>query len=193
MNIAQRIQRLRKESGLSQEQLANEIGVSRQAVSKWESEQSVPDLDKIIALSEYFNVTTDYILKGKNSKTESDKNATASKILYIASVFFIIIGLLSACGAWFEEQLAEDIAGGMIIQAVGVAAYFVGAAISKEKASRAIKILNTAAALFMPVSLLAGVFCGFTVSPYPIGILHVVLFVIIYAAVTSVFFKIIKK
>lgn len=64
MNIADRIQSLRKIKGLSQEQLADAIGVSRQAVSKWESEQSTPDLEKIVLLSEYFDVTTDYLLKG---------------------------------------------------------------------------------------------------------------------------------
>ena len=48
MNIADRIQQLRKSKGISQEELANSIGVSRQAVSKWESAQSVPDIEKII-------------------------------------------------------------------------------------------------------------------------------------------------
>ena len=48
MNIADRIQCLRKNKGLSQEELADKVGVSRQAVSKWESEQSTPDIEKII-------------------------------------------------------------------------------------------------------------------------------------------------
>ena len=47
MNMADRIQYLRKTNGISQEELADKIGVSRQAVSKWESEQSLPDLGKI--------------------------------------------------------------------------------------------------------------------------------------------------
>lgn len=49
---------------MSQIELADAIGVSRQAVSKWESEQAIPDLDKIIAMSEIFGTTTDYLLKG---------------------------------------------------------------------------------------------------------------------------------
>ena len=49
---------------MSQIELADAIGVSRQAVSKWESEQAIPDLDKIVAMSEIFGTTTDYILKG---------------------------------------------------------------------------------------------------------------------------------
>ncbi len=52
MDIADRIQTLRKMKGLSQEELAENTGVSRQAVSKWESGQSAPDLDKIIIMSE---------------------------------------------------------------------------------------------------------------------------------------------
>ncbi|MEY8335306.1 helix-turn-helix transcriptional regulator [Lachnospiraceae bacterium 47-T17] len=63
MNMADRIQYLRKTKGLSQEELANKVGVSRQTVSKWESEQSTPDIEKIIIMSELFEVTTDYILK----------------------------------------------------------------------------------------------------------------------------------
>lgn len=54
MNISDRIQHLRKAKGISQEELADRIGVSRQAVSKWESEQSVPDMDRIISLSDFF-------------------------------------------------------------------------------------------------------------------------------------------
>jgi len=64
MNIADRIQNLRRTKGMSQEQLADAIGVSRQAVSKWESEQAMPDLEKIVIMSEVFDVTTDYLLKG---------------------------------------------------------------------------------------------------------------------------------
>lgn len=63
MTIGAKIQNLRKQRGMSQEQLAEALGVSRQAVSKWEAEQSVPDIDKIIAICDYFCVTTDYILR----------------------------------------------------------------------------------------------------------------------------------
>ncbi len=63
MTIGAKIQTLRKQRGMSQEQLAEALGVSRQAVSKWEAEQSVPDIDKIISICDYFGVTTDYILR----------------------------------------------------------------------------------------------------------------------------------
>ncbi len=72
MNVADRIQNLRKIKGISQEQLAEAIGVSRQAVSKWESEQSTPDLEKIVLMSDFFDVTTDYLLKGIEPTDEID-------------------------------------------------------------------------------------------------------------------------
>lgn len=63
MILADKISYLRKQQGWSQEELADRIGVSRQAISKWESGQSVPDMKKIIKLSEEFQVSTDYLLK----------------------------------------------------------------------------------------------------------------------------------
>lgn len=63
MNIGMKIQTLRKQKGLSQEQLAESLGVSRQAVSKWEADQSIPDLDKVVAICDYFDVSSDYILR----------------------------------------------------------------------------------------------------------------------------------
>ncbi|MGX6978770.1 helix-turn-helix transcriptional regulator [Vagococcus elongatus] len=53
-NIANRIHYLRKAKGLSQEELADKVGVTRKAVSKWESEQSTPDLERIIIMSQFF-------------------------------------------------------------------------------------------------------------------------------------------
>lgn len=64
MSMSKRLQELRRKEELSQEELAERIGVSRQAISKWESEQSSPDIENIVRLSEVFNTSTDYILKG---------------------------------------------------------------------------------------------------------------------------------
>lgn len=71
MNIGRKIQLLRKQKGLSQEGLAEIIGVSRQAVSKWEAGQSMPDLDKVVAICDYFDVSTDYILRDAEHTAES--------------------------------------------------------------------------------------------------------------------------
>lgn len=63
MILADKIIRLRKKNGWSQEELADKLNVSRQAVSKWEGAQTVPDLSKILQMSTLFGVTTDYLLK----------------------------------------------------------------------------------------------------------------------------------
>ena len=63
MILADKIARMRKKNGWSQEELAGKMDVSRQAVSKWESAQSVPDLERILQLANLFEVTTDYLLK----------------------------------------------------------------------------------------------------------------------------------
>ena len=62
MNLSERVMLLRKMQGGSQEELANRLNISRQSISKWESGQSQPDIDKIILLSQLFQVTTDYLL-----------------------------------------------------------------------------------------------------------------------------------
>lgn len=95
MKMADRIQLLRKSKGLSQEELADKIGVSRQAVSKWESEQSIPDIDKIIGMSEYFEVTTDYILKGTEIPAAPGKKITSSFYLGFSLVCATLAGILS--------------------------------------------------------------------------------------------------
>ena len=64
MTLGERILELRKKHGLSQEELAITLGVSRQAVSKWETGDAMPDTDKVIALAVYFKVTTDWLLRG---------------------------------------------------------------------------------------------------------------------------------
>lgn len=62
-NLSKKILALRKSKGFTQEQLAEKMNISRQSISKWESGQAVPELDKIVELSRIFNVSTDYILK----------------------------------------------------------------------------------------------------------------------------------
>ncbi len=69
MTVADKILKMRKEQGLSQEAFAEKLGVSRQSVSKWESGAAVPDTEKILAVSELFGVSTDYLLKDEEAET----------------------------------------------------------------------------------------------------------------------------
>ena len=71
MILAEKISEERKKNGWSQEELAEKLSVSRQSVSKWESGQSVPDLNRILELARIFGVTTDYLLKDEIEEAEN--------------------------------------------------------------------------------------------------------------------------
>ena len=71
MKLAEKLFELRKEKGWSQEKLAEQINVSRQSISKWESGQVLPEIEKIIEISKIFQVTTDYLLLDENSEKSS--------------------------------------------------------------------------------------------------------------------------
>ena len=70
MLLADKIIHLRKKAGWSQEELASQLNVTRQSVSKWESTQSVPDMDKVLQMSRLFGVTTDFLLKDELEEEE---------------------------------------------------------------------------------------------------------------------------
>lgn len=72
MTFGDKLQKIRKEAGYSQENLSFKLQVSRQAVSKWENDQGYPEIDKIIKMADIFDVTLDYFFNGLKS---SDKNA----------------------------------------------------------------------------------------------------------------------
>ena len=75
MEFSTKLQMLRKEKGLSQEALADQLNVSRQAVSKWESGNGYPETDKIIMISEFFDVSLDYLMKDQSEPVISDKES----------------------------------------------------------------------------------------------------------------------
>lgn len=73
MTIGEKIYKLRSNKGISQERMALDLNVSRQAVSKWETDQSLPDLDKIKTISEYFNVSIDSLVRDIEVQEELPK------------------------------------------------------------------------------------------------------------------------
>lgn len=88
MNFADKLQSYRKQRGMSQENLAEVIGVSRQAVSKWESGQSYPEMDKMIVLSELFSVSMDHLVKDvPNNDTGMDYAPPVTTTVDLKSLF----------------------------------------------------------------------------------------------------------
>lgn len=79
MTLGERLSSLRKKKGFSQEQLAEELGLTRQTVSKWELDQSAPDISYILKLSEFFSVSTDYIIKGTDSFSSVENKGPVEK------------------------------------------------------------------------------------------------------------------
>lgn len=72
MTLGEKIQQLRKENNLSQEQLAEKVNISRQAISKWELDITAPDIQSIILLCKIFNVTSDELIGNNQSSTQSE-------------------------------------------------------------------------------------------------------------------------
>ncbi len=93
MKFSEKLIKLRKSNGLSQEEFGNKINVSRQAVSKWESEQSSPEIDKIKEISKVFNVSTDYLLNDDIDEFQKTikKPKNFKKIILI--VFLIVLSV----------------------------------------------------------------------------------------------------
>lgn len=87
MNIGETLYNLRKEKGLSQEEVADKLNVSRQTVSKWETGESKPDLDKISPICELFEISYEELLNGKSNDVynESQKNSENNDAMILVS------------------------------------------------------------------------------------------------------------
>ena len=81
MTFGEKIQKLRKESGLSQEKLSYQLGVSRQAISKWERDNGYPETEKIVLMSKIFHVTLDYLL---NVEDIQSQGTSAERGIYVS-------------------------------------------------------------------------------------------------------------
>lgn len=113
MILADKIIELRKKNGWSQEDLAEKLEVSRQSISKWESAQSIPDMNKILKLSEVFSVSTDYLLK---DEIELDSPGETLKIDTETSLKEVSVSMEEA-NAFLEHknQAASQIALGVFL------------------------------------------------------------------------------
>ena len=151
--LSEKLYALRRQKGLSQEELAERLGVSRQAVSKWESGSATPDVDRLLALSKFYGVTMDDLFKEDSSAPggegasspsggapEGGKPALSGKRLgLIPGVILALIGagllLMRGITALFSPSAAEELAessvvtldGGGILTVLGLFSLFAGA------------------------------------------------------------------
>ena len=93
MTFSDKLIALRRKAGWSQEELAERLNVSRQSVSKWESAQSMPDIDKIVQLSSLFSVTTDYLLKDEQAEPEytEDDTSPLPRIKALTAAYWLVV------------------------------------------------------------------------------------------------------
>lgn len=164
MTLADKIMQLRKKNGWSQEELAEKLGVSRQAVSKWEGAQATPDLSKLLSMSQLFGVTTDYLLKDEMEEEEYAPEDAAPALRRVT---------LKEAGdflAW-RDRASVLIACGVLLCMLGVAAMlalsaagdYASLGISPELGgSLGLGILL----LFVAAAVGIFVYCGHKNSPY---------------------------
>ena len=138
MNMADRIQQLRKAKGFSQEELADRVGVSRQAVSKWESEQSLPDVEKVALLSDELDTTTGYLLKGIEPAGKEEGRPSAV-VLSVFALALEVIGIVAAVTVWLQWQVPLAVGIGLLAVIFGVLFFLMGLLFDtaeKERAKR---------------------------------------------------------
>jgi transcriptional regulator with XRE-family HTH domain len=205
MALGEKIQAYRRLKGLSQEEVASALGVSRQALSKWECNTSTPDIDKIVALSNYFNVTTDYLLKDgctdENVSLSEENKKQSGNIPIALSTTIITIGLIIALamannGSKILYWQFTSAALGIGIQIIGIS-FFQVLYFSKQfqmKNQYLFWGINTWLLSVMPTILLSGVLSKilnrFKVFPYTFSVL---LFYFIFNGVLTLIFLILSK
>lgn len=199
MNLSDRIQYLRKARGISQEGLADQLGVSRQAVSKWESEQSMPDLDKIISMSDYFAVTTDYLLKGIEPVVQKEEEQSikhrriASNICYQLSLGFVGLGIILSIILADFLKISVLLTPVLIVQGVGLLVWGTGRNLSEVRPSFQVKLALILFLLFVPLGFLSNILFPLgKIFPYPTSLaasLTFVTFYLILGVCISLFLK----
>ena len=103
MTFGEKLQALRQHAGMSQDTLAERLNVSRQAVSRWERDETMPETDKVVALADIFGVTTDYLLRPEEQQAPSEdkphrsgpapaERDTISRLGYLAKTKGYLLG-----------------------------------------------------------------------------------------------------
>ena len=103
MTIAEKLKQLRKDNNMTQEDLAEKLNVSRQTISKWETNTTIPDADNIVAISKLFNITTDELLDYRVETVQKKKQF----IMDMAVLLFGIIGFIVFAILLMTNQIDE--------------------------------------------------------------------------------------
>lgn len=117
MTIAEKIKQLRKDNNMTQENLAEKLNVSRQTISKWETNIAIPDANNIVAISKVFNITTDELLDYKVETIKKKKQF----IIDMAVLLFGIIGFIVFAILLMTNQVDET-SSTITINAYGIVA-----------------------------------------------------------------------
>ncbi|MDN4865853.1 helix-turn-helix domain-containing protein [Priestia megaterium] len=121
MNLGDKLKELRKEHSYSQQQLAEKLHVTAQAISKWENNKSVPDIINLVQLSEAYNISLDYLIKSdKQLQKKLSMNNIRLKVFNFFVVAFILVIIL-ASGVLIKAQffISQHSLGGWLIVSLG--------------------------------------------------------------------------
>lgn len=163
MILGEKIAQLRRKNGWSQEELADKMEVSRQAVSKWESNQTTPDLERILRLSSLFGVTIDYLLKDDAApeipRAEAEEDPQIRLISLADAADYLTL----------RERASVQIASGTFLCILAfMPLLLLGAAAEQFQLSEALAALIGLASLFLLAAIAVVIFmrCGFHSAPY---------------------------
>lgn len=177
MPLSEKIQTLRKERNLTQEALADQLNVSRQALSKWELGASTPEADKIVQLSEFFNVTTDYLLKDVEVKQNTKKTINNPRVILLLTSSLTLIGLIIALAMGLDGSNIlylsfSNVSIGLIFQVIAVLAFELLLSSLAKKEHKSIRSIfygiNTWLITLIPIILFFGSFDIFIFFIIPI-------------------------
>lgn len=178
MTFGEKLQGLRKSRGLSQEELAGKLTVSRQAVSRWELNETMPETENVIQLSRIFGVSTDYLLlEDKESREDMPEKKEGhlsaqgwAHNAFALSLSVCVVGLLLAIGGWLLKQTVGPLVLGLIVQVVGIALFELAISRMEEQQRFPARTRFYTAACWLvspiPVAGLGWVLMVFAVRPY---------------------------
>ncbi len=146
MTFGQKLFQLRKKNGFSQESLAERLGTTRQAISKWENNQGFPETEKLLQLSNIFGVSTDFLLKDETTGSSTEKNgyyvsretaagylANQKKVNLYLGIGFMFLSLTGIPFVLFPFNPAKRLLGMAVLAGIAVAAFAAGAVLEQTQ------------------------------------------------------------